>query len=246
MNTTNILTELYKIYDAINDEYFESSLPTIFITIKQGKSKSKNVYGTFTPNSWAHKDGEETDSEGMTKEIINENRIHEIAMSGEYLSRPFANMCATLCHEMVHLYCQINEIEDTSNGGVYHNNKFKKEAEKRGLIIEKAKIIGWSVTTPSADFIEFVSTIDDIDDSVFAYFRETPMEISKVTQKKRWICPICGQKASAKKDANIGCWECMLPMDYWDITEEGNEQILEDRNGGLALTDDGWWGKEYN
>lgn len=242
MNTTNILNELYRIYNAINDEYFESSLPTVFITLKQGKTKSKNVYGTFTPNSWLHKDGEEIDEEGIAKDIINENRIHEIAMSSEYLSRPFANMCATLCHEMVHLYCEINKIEDTSNNGVYHNNKFKKEAEKRGLIIDKAKIIGWSVTTPSTDFIEFVSTIDDIDDSVFAYFRETPMEISKPTQKKRWVCPICGQMVSAKKTANIGCWECNMQMDFWDLTEEGNEQLLIDNNGGLSISEDGWYG----
>ena len=242
MNTINILNELYKIYNAINDEFFESTLPNIFITIKQGKTKSKNVYGTFTPNSWLHKDGEEIDEEGISKDIINEKKIHEIAMSGEYLSRPFPNMCATLCHEMVHLFCEINHIEDTSNNGVYHNKRFKKEAEARGLIIEKAPIIGWSVTTPTADFISFVSAIDDLDEEVFNYFRQSFVASSKTTAKKRWVCPLCGQKVSGKKTAKVGCWDCNMQMDFWDLTEEGMEEMLIDNNDGFALSEEGWFG----
>lgn len=243
INTTNILNELYRIYDLLNNHYFDSSLPEPFIVIKQGKTKNKNVYGTFTADAWVHKDGEEIDEEtGITSPIINENKIHEIAMSGEYLSRPTANMCATLCHEMTHLYCKINNIEDTSNNGVYHNNKFKREAEKRGLIIEKADTIGWSLTTPSAEFIDYIKAIK-VNEEVFKYFRETWTDmLTKVTPKKRWVCPSCGQIAQAKKNAHIGCWDCGLQMDFWDLTDEDAPEIIIDNNDGLAKSSNGWYG----
>lgn len=243
INTTNILDELYKIYNALNKHYFDSSLPEPFIVIKQGKTKSKNVYGTFTPEAWAHKKGEKLDEDtGVSTPIVDENKIHEIAMSGEYLSRPTPNMCATLCHEMTHLYCRINDIEDTSNNGVYHNAKFRREAEKRGLIIEKADTIGWSVTTPRAEFIEFINNLG-INEEVFKYFRETWADVlTKITPKKRWVCPVCGQMAQAKKSAHIGCWNCGLQMDYWDLTDKDNPEIITDNNNGLAHSDEGWLG----
>lgn len=243
INTTNILNELYKIYNALNEHYFNSSLPESFIVIKQGKTKSKNVYGTFTAEAWAHKDGEEVDeTTGISRAIINENKIHEIAMSGEYLSRPTANMCATLCHEMTHLYCKVNDIDDTSNNGVYHNAKFKREAEKRGLIIEKADTIGWSLTTPKAEFIDFINNLN-IDEETFKYFRETWLDMAiKPTPKKRWVCPVCGQQVQAKKNAHIGCWDCGLQMDFWDLTDEDAPEIIIDNNDGLAESPNGWYG----
>lgn len=243
INTTDILNELYRIYDALNEHYFDSSLPEAFIVIKQGKTKSKNVYGTFTPEAWAHKDGEEIDEDtGVSRDIVNKNKIHEIAMSGEYLSRPTANMCATLCHEMTHLYCRINDIDDTSNNGVYHNAKFKREAEKRGLIIEKADTIGWSLTTPKAEFIDFINNLN-INDEVFKYFRETWLDMmTKITPKKRWVCPMCGQIVQAKKNARVGCWDCNLQMDFWDLTDEDNPEIIIDNNDGLYMDENGWYG----
>lgn len=240
MKTTEIIKELYTIFNALNDKYFDYSLPTPFITIKQGKTKTKNVYGTFCKKAWLHKDGEKIDENGNAVDVIDEERFHEIAMSGEYLARPFANMCATMCHEMIHLYCATNGIEDTSNKGVYHNAKFKTEAEKRGLIIEKAPTIGWSVTTPTEEFIQFVNNIG-VNTKVFDYFRASESFTTSATSKKRWVCPICGQQVSGKKDAKIGCWSCGLQMDFWDLSIEGAEQILVDNNDGLATSEDGWY-----
>ena len=143
----------------------------------------------------------------MTKVVVGEERFHEISMSAEYFTRPTANWCGTLCHEMVHLYCQVNELEDTSNKGVYHNKVFKREAEKRGLIIEKADVIGWSLTTPTTDFIKFIEGIK-VDEGVFSYFRDTRLAPSETTPKKRYVCCECGMQVQAKKNKNIICGEC--------------------------------------
>ena len=157
-------------------------------------------------------------------------------MSAEYFTRPTANWVATLIHEMTHLYCHINEIEDTSNGNRYHNRRFKTEAEKRGLIIEKEDVIGWSVTSPSADLIEFVKTLE-IDEDKFKYFRDTKFEMSKTTPKKRYVCPLCGIQVQAKKESNVICGDCMKRMDYWELNDM---EIIEDYNDGL-YEDSDWY-----
>lgn len=241
-NTTQMLSELYRIYNALNEQYWENALPEVFITIVPGRKKAKSVYGTFTPESWAKNEGTEVDEEG--NETTKTSDIHhEIAMSAEYFTRPISNWCATLQHEMVHLYCQINNIEDTSNNGVYHNKKFKYHAEKHGLIIEKADVIGWSVTTPSSEFIDFINSLD-INEDTFAYFRQTKLADSKTTPKKRFVCPLCGLQAQAKKTSNLICGECEKTMDYWDLTDPENPVILEDYNDGLYQDEDSWFSKE--
>ena len=57
MNNLNtiqrITSELTKIFDALNDHYFESSLPPVVITITPGKSKATSFYGRFTAETWA-------------------------------------------------------------------------------------------------------------------------------------------------------------------------------------------------
>ena len=242
MDTIKIIAELYTIFHALNKHYFDNSLPEVFITINQGKSKNKSVYGTFYNKVWNHKIGEDVNlNTGESAPVVDDSLIDEIAISSEYLSRPLANMASTMCHEMVHLYCAINNIEDTSNNGVYHNGRFKAEANKRGLIIEKADTIGWSVTTPDEDFIEFIKSLD-INDEVFAYFRNTKIAMSKPTPKKRWVCPCCGEQVQAKKSVKVGCWACNMQMDFWDLTFEGEEEILIDNNNGYAMSDNGWYG----
>ena len=241
-NTTQMLSELYRIYDALNEHYWESSLPPVFITIVPGKGKTKSVYGTFTPESWAKNEGTEIDENG--NETTKTSDIHhEIAISAEYFTRPIPNWCATLQHEMVHLYCKINEIEDTSNNGTYHNKQFKVEAEKHGLIIEKADIVGWSITTPGSDFIDFINSLK-IDEDTFSYFRQTRLALSKTTPKKRFVCPLCGLQAQAKKTAMLICGECGKQMDYWNLTDPDNPEIIEDFNDGLYMEEDGWYNRE--
>lgn len=241
-NTTQMLSELYRIYDALNEHYWESSLPPVFITIVPGKGKTKSVYGTFTPESWAKNEGTEVDEDG--NETTKTSDIHhEIAISAEYFTRPIPNWCATLQHEIVHLYCQINNIEDTSNNGTYHNKRFKYHAEQHGLIIEKADVVGWSVTTPDSEFIDFINSLK-IDENTFAYFRQTKIDASKTTPKKRFVCPLCGLQAQAKKTAMLICGECGKQMDYWDLTDPDAPEIIEDFNDGLYMEEDGWYNKE--
>ena len=48
---------------------------------------------------------------------------------------------------MAHLYNLVHGIQDVSNNGYYHNQKFKATAEAHGLHIEKHAKYGWTATT---------------------------------------------------------------------------------------------------
>lgn len=120
--------ELNKAFNKLNKDYYDGKLPEVVITIQSGKNGK--YYGWFWKNRWKN-----------ANQNANVETYHEINIGAEHLSRPIDNIISTLQHEMVHLYCEENEIKDTSNKNVYHNKRFKQEAEKRGLIIEQAKTI---------------------------------------------------------------------------------------------------------
>ena len=237
-NTIRMTTELYRIYNALNERYWGGELPEVFITITPGKSKKSSVYGTFSADVWA-KNGDVTYDENGNEIIEIVDNRHEISMSAEYFTRPIPNWCATLQHEMVHLYCQVNNLKDTSNNNTYHNKTFKREAEKRGLIIEKEKTIGWSVTTPTHEFVDFISSLN-IDEDTFTYFRQTRFGATKTAPKKRYVCPMCGTQAQAKKGTYLICGDCGKQMDYWDMTNPDAPEIIEDYNDMLAERE-GWY-----
>lgn len=196
-------------FDVFNEVYFENSLPKVVITIQ---SNPKN-FGYIT----VHKVWKDT-----------QNSYHEINIGAEYLSRPIENVLSTLMHEMVHLYCMVNDVKDTSNGGRYHNKRFKVEAERRDLRIEYAQYIGYSVTSPTERFIEVIrenGLCTDIN-----HFRTTGNSLvappagdddngtaggsvgKKKTSTRKYVCQHCGINVRATKDVNIICGDCMDTM----------------------------------
>ena len=193
-------------FDVLNEVYFDSALPPIVITIMS----SPRTFGHFTVGRvWK----------------AEKNHLNEINISAEHLDRKIEKTMATLMHEMVHYYCQINNIDDTSKNGRYHNKLFKREAEARGLIISYAKYIGYSVTEPSPEFIEVIRS----------HGIKKPLEINrdgemmligiggngsgngdgkdgtagkKKTSTRKYQCPCCGNSFRATKDLRVLCMDC--------------------------------------
>ena len=198
---TNAVKELKNIYNNLNKDYYNNELPEVVITI-QSSPKGK-AYGWYAKDRW----GVETDKE---------KAFDEINISAEYLSRPIENIVSTLQHEMVHLYCAMHNIKDTSNKNIYHNRKFKQEAEDRDLVIEKAQTIGWSVTTPSEKLIEYIKGLSINDDS-FKFFRKIPAskEKTKKTANKttKYTCSCCGASVRGEPELEIECKKCGVIME---------------------------------
>lgn len=197
MTISEIVAFLEDAYDVLNVKYFEGALPKAVITIQS----SPKAYGHFTPwDAWKE----------------NDTGYKEINLGAETLNRPIENVIATLIHEMVHFSNWCSNIKDCSRGGYYHSKKFKIEAEKRGLIIEYDKTIGYSPTSPSLELIDFIKEQgwQGVD-----LARQGQLSFSggnngrTKSNVRKYLCPECGCSVRATKSVNIACLDCDCPME---------------------------------
>lgn len=185
-------------FDALNREYFESALSRPIITIQT----SPRAYGHFT-------------SSEVWRDDKRKQAYHEINIAAESLDRPIANTIATLVHEMVHYYCQVNNIQDTSRGGTYHNKRFKEEGKKRGLSIDYDQRIGWGVAQPAKTLRSFCTSQHWRNKLTIA--RSGGMggkdpAPRKPSSTRKYTCPRCGLSIRATREVNIVCGDCHVRL----------------------------------
>ena len=198
---------LNKIFDLLNEEFFESALSRPTITIQS----TPKAYGHFSlrEDTWVSK-------LGVT---------HEINIGAGTLARPIEEVAATLLHEMVHYWNYEQGIQDCSRGNTYHNRRFKEAAEARGLMVEHSNKYGWSHTSPAEALLEFVIDNDLTDILInrneFSGFQMTGTGTHsgatiptppKKSSSRKYICPCCGTSVRATKVVNIGCLDCGVRM----------------------------------
>ena len=198
---------LNKIFDLLNEAYFESTLSRPTITIQS----TPKAYGHFSlrEDTWVSKLG----------------GTHEINIGAGTLSRNIENIVATLLHEMVHYYNYVNGIQDCSRGNTYHNRRFKEAAEARGLIVDRSDKYGWSHTSPSDSLLQFCLDNDLSDilinrNELYGYrvtgtgtHSGTATTLPpKTSSTRKYICPCCGNSVRATKAVNIGCLDCAVQM----------------------------------
>ncbi len=192
---------LSRIFKLLNERYFGGSLEEPVITIQS----TPNVYGHFTPgDSWNVMDAGKK----------------EINIGAGTLDRPIENVASTMLHEMVHYYCTVNSIKDTSRNGTYHNKNFKEQAEKRGLVIKKDSRYGWTVTEPSEELKAFIKEngLTDIGMS-----RKEKQDTGSGTaaggagkrksSTRKYQCTSCGISVRATKEVRIACMDCGVQME---------------------------------
>lgn len=197
---------LQKIYNLINEEYFNGELEEITLTVQE----SVRSYGHVSvSNTWFT-----TDGKGMK----------ELNISANYLRRPIDEVVVTMIHEASHIYNMMHDIKDTSNGYVYHNKNFKKTAEELGhLRIERHEKYGWTVSFATEETLDFCirNGLEDIqigrqDSFSFGGFtggtsgNPTPTRPTtrKPSSTRKYICPCCGTSFRATKDIRVMCMDC--------------------------------------
>ena len=198
---------LNKIFDLLNEEYFENTLSRPTITIQS----TPKAYGHFSlrEDTWVSKLG----------------GTHEINIGAGTLARPIEEVCATLLHEMVHYHNYICGIQDCSRGNTYHNKRFKAAAEARGLIVDHSDKYGWSHTSPGDSLLQFCLDNDLSDilinrNELYGYrvtgtgtHSGTATTLPpKTSSTRKYICPCCGNSVRATKAVNIGCLDCAVQM----------------------------------
>ena len=208
MKVSDEVLFLEEAFDVLNQRFFESALSRPAITIQS----TPGAHGHFTPyDAW--------EDSGL--------KLKEINLGAESLHRPVPNIIATLMHEMIHYWCYSKGIKDTSRGNTYHNKRFKEEAEKRGLIITSAPLIGYSVTQPAPELVSFVSDMGW--DNKLKLYRNSKRrsesdkkggnenlggdsDATKPAKKKsstrKYVCPKCGLSVRATKVVRIACMDC--------------------------------------
>lgn len=193
MKMSDVVTKLENLFDLLNAAYFEDKLPKPVIT------------GQSTPKFYGH---------CSTKKIWkSENDArYEINIGAEYLNRPSADTAATMCHEMVHLYCLENGINDTCQKGCYHNKAFKTECELRDLEVGYDRANGYTHTTPTE---AFKKTLEDAGFVLAVPFARVPPKAkAKAAREKahKYVCPVCGQEVKTTAELSLICGVCEVPM----------------------------------
>jgi len=201
------VSQLEHIYSNLNADFFDASLPVPIITVQ---SKPGTFGHCTTAQIWKRK----------------EDCAYELNIAAEVLNFPIEEIIDTLLHEMVHLYCQVNHIQDTSRGGTYHNCRFKEEAEKRGLTCYKMEKYGWN-TKPNDTIIDYALQKGW---SEICIARNTPASMipphsagsattaggtkgnKRPSSTRKLLCPSCGQSVRATREVNILCGDCMCKM----------------------------------
>ena len=193
MKMSDVVTKLENLFDLLNAAYFEDKLPKPIITVQS------------TPKFYGH---------CSTKKIWkSENDArYEINIGAEYLNRPSADTAATMCHEMVHLYCLENGINDTCQKGRYHNKAFKTECERRDLEVGYDRANGYTHTTPTEAFKKTHENAGFVLEVPFA--RVPPKAKAKAAREKahKYVCPVCGQEVKTTAELSLICGVCEVPM----------------------------------
>lgn len=220
-NLAMVIKELHKAFDCFNKEFYNNELPKVIITI-QSRGK-RNALGWFTK-------GKVWDDGKQEK--------HEINISAEYANRDFMEIMKTLHHEMIHLYCAVNDIKNTSRGGTYHNANFKRVSEEHGFHYPQGTIdkkYGWAFSELTEETIEKIKSFG-LNEELFSLKRYDFNAVdSKDNQKKKsniikWQCS-CGVIIRSSKDGlNIICGDCGTKFEKQEDTSEDNNDN-EDTDG---------------
>ena len=210
VKTSRTAGYLEKIFRALNADWFGGELEEPIITIQS----TPKAYGHVTvAKAWKRKD----------------NWRHELNLGAEMLNRPIEHVVATMVHEMVHLYNIAHNVQDCSRGGMYHNRKFRDEAERRGLVIEHHEKYGWTITEPGDKLLEYIieqgwtEICINRDGGTWTPPKnggskagesgaEDGGEKPKRSSTRKLVCPCCKQSVRATKAVNILCGNCMEKM----------------------------------
>ena len=226
VNTKVVISELHRAFKLFNESLFNGALPEPAILVAPRGNKKLTLGWCTVAKVW--------------KNEVTEEERYEINLCAEELNRGIYPVMATLLHEMVHLHNLVFEIKDTSRGGTYHNMKFKKVAEERGLIIEHGEKIGWSLTKLQGTTMDLIDRAN-FDEAVCSFGRremlsdEDKKRRKKKSSVRKYVCPRCGCIIRASKQVKVICGDCYekdnLLMYFIEETEPE-----EDENGNPAIT----------
>lgn len=190
-NSKDIIKQLVKIYDKFNEHFWGGELPDVMITFSPVKGSLGYMSGHPL---WISDKG---------------NDKYELNISAYGLNRSPKKIAEVILHEQCHIYCNLKNIKECSNGGRYHNKKFMKVAISHGLECARTETFGWSFTKFSESTEEFFETLKI---KQFEYHYEYK---GRSNNLMRMECPKCKDtKAWVASFQFLKCGKCNVPLEF--------------------------------
>jgi hypothetical protein len=132
-------------------------VPAVVLVVGSGspvKASQRLKYGHFDGLRWQSGD----------------DRLPEVLVSGEGLSRTPAEVFTTLLHEAVHGLADVRAIKDTSRQGRWHNKQFATLATELGMTTIKDDKLGFSpCTLTDTATVHYRASIDTLTAALHAW-----------------------------------------------------------------------------
>jgi hypothetical protein len=121
-NVNNMVLELEKGFKLFNDTLFQSALPDTMIVIQ---TTGRKRYMGWCTNDKIWSPIQDSSNSAQTDTPI--DCRYEITICSEYLNSDLDIIMGTLLHEMVHLYCRVNHIQQVTE---YTIIKYLRQQQK--------------------------------------------------------------------------------------------------------------------
>lgn len=166
--------------------------------------------------------------------------VHEMFVSAEHLADGPVEVLGTLLHEGGHGVAHTRGVQDTSNRGRYHNDRFAKIVRAMGLDVRKgagkeAKY-GWQFTSiPDRTVKRYNAAIDALGEACRLWRLAEPEEAGRTSRPSVPMMCSCGRRISAAEKvaraAPMRCHMCLglfTPLNAWLESNELSSWIWED------------------
>ena len=147
-----------------------------------------------------------------------EEILNQIVLSSHYLN---LNPYETIAHEVAHFINYSKGIKDCSNSQ-YHNKKFKIQAEKLLLIVEKTKK-GYNHTKESPAFLKMLEEFKPSPNAFNVFQSINDKQKKKANRNLLYICD-CGVKIrTAKNESKPLNSMCLYCNSFFKLVEGEDE-----------------------
>jgi predicted SprT family Zn-dependent metalloprotease len=191
-------SEYLKLQDALDRlrVLFDDELPEVYFVLQ----RKRGALGYFWADQW--------------REIEGKDKVHELALTPDNLSRPPLEVLGTLAHELAHLW---QEVHGKPGADGYHNKEWADKMEEIGLepycVTDEGKRTGKRCSHNIPEEGNFREVADEIlaDGWKLDYAAVPNIAKSKTTRKVSYKCECA--TVYGKPGLNIECQDCGLWME---------------------------------
>jgi ribosomal protein S27AE len=184
-----------KAFDFFNRELFSGRLPQVLVTLQ----RHANTRGYFSPQRF--------------KGRVEKQTVHELALNPDtFTGRTDEMILSTLVHEMCHVWQET--YGDPSRRG-YHNRQWAEKMQAVGL---QPSSTGQPGGMETGQAMRHYIIPEGRYSNAYVKLAETGYQLhwqsvqavggGKISSKRKFTCPLCGQNAWAKPGARLICGQC--------------------------------------